>query len=101
LFCPPPSQTHYIGSNDYWRQQKLADLALDGVWATEPPDNIERDIELIGELSDEQGQRVLEIANKCPVHRTLTSEIRIESRLSETQQERDRNYKSFGSERNR
>jgi putative redox protein len=46
-------------------------------------DLIEMEILLEGELSDEQRQRLLEIADKCPVHRTLTSEIRIESRLSE------------------
>jgi putative redox protein len=30
-----------------------------------------------GALDDEQRQRLMEIADKCPVHRTLTSEIRI------------------------
>ena len=45
-------------------------------------DRIEREISLIGDLTDEQRQRLLEIANKCPVHRTLTSEIRIETRLT-------------------
>jgi len=35
-------------------------------------DRIEREIEMKGELSDEQRQRLLEIANKCPVHETLT-----------------------------
>jgi putative redox protein len=44
-------------------------------------DRIERDIALSGALSGEQRERLLEIANRCPVHRTLTSEIRIESRL--------------------
>ena len=44
-------------------------------------DRIEREIELIGNLSAEQKDRLLEIANKCPVHKTLTSEIRVISRL--------------------
>ncbi|MGI9102407.1 MAG: OsmC family protein [Terriglobales bacterium] len=44
-------------------------------------DQIEREITLEGDLSDEQRQRLLEIANKCPVHRTLTSEIHIQTRL--------------------
>ena len=35
-------------------------------------DIITRDIELVGNLDDVQRQRLLEIANKCPVHRTLT-----------------------------
>jgi putative redox protein len=46
-------------------------------------DRIEREIALAGALSLEQRQRLLEIANRCPVHRTLSSEIRIESRLLE------------------
>ncbi len=44
-------------------------------------DRIEREIFLVGKLTDEQRRRLLEIANKCPVHRTLTSEIRIETYL--------------------
>jgi len=43
---------------------------------------IERVIELSGPLDDAQRQRLLEIADRCPVHRTLTSEIRIETRLA-------------------
>jgi len=44
-------------------------------------DRIERAIELGGPLTDEQRQRLLEIAEKCPVRRTLESEISITSRL--------------------
>jgi putative redox protein len=44
-------------------------------------DRIERAIEVRGPLTDEQRARLLDIANKCPVHRTLTSEIDIETRL--------------------
>ena len=38
---------------------------------------IDRSLELEGDLTDEQQQRLREIADRCPVHRTLTSEIRI------------------------
>ena len=44
-------------------------------------DRIERDIELIGNLTNEQRTKLLEIADKCPVHRTLTQGMRIFSRL--------------------
>ena len=44
-------------------------------------DCIEREIELIGDLSDEQRARLLEISDRCPVHRTLHSEIVVETRL--------------------
>jgi uncharacterized OsmC-like protein/pimeloyl-ACP methyl ester carboxylesterase len=43
-------------------------------------DQIERVIGMEGALSPEQRQRLMEIADKCPVHRTLTSEVRILSR---------------------
>ena len=36
---------------------------------------IQRAVSLEGELTDEQRARLQEIAHKCPVHRTLTSEI--------------------------
>ncbi len=43
-------------------------------------DRIERDIHLTGSLADEQRAKLMEIANKCPVHQTLTSEINIKTR---------------------
>ena len=39
-------------------------------------------IEIEGPLDAEQKRRILKIADKCPVHRTLTSEIKIRSRLA-------------------
>ena len=45
-------------------------------------DRIEREITLEGALDDTQRARLLEIAEKCPVHRTLVSEINIRSRLT-------------------
>jgi putative redox protein len=44
-------------------------------------DRIEREITLSGALSAEQRGRLIEIANRCPVHRTLVSEIDIRTRL--------------------
>lgn len=41
-------------------------------------DRIGLDIELEGDLEEGQRQKLLEIAEKCPVHRTLTSETLIE-----------------------
>jgi putative redox protein len=42
-------------------------------------DRIERAIEVIGALDAEQRSRLLEIANQCPVHRTLSSKIDIKT----------------------
>jgi putative redox protein len=44
-------------------------------------DRIERQITLFGELSPEQRNRLLEIADRCPVHRTLTSKTVIHTAL--------------------
>jgi putative redox protein len=46
-------------------------------------DRIERRIELAGPLSTEQRTRLLQIADKCPVHRTLRSEIVIDTSLGD------------------
>jgi uncharacterized OsmC-like protein len=45
-------------------------------------DRIEAEITFIGDLSDEQRHRLMEIANICPVHRTLVSEVQIRTRLA-------------------
>jgi uncharacterized OsmC-like protein/fermentation-respiration switch protein FrsA (DUF1100 family) len=47
-------------------------------------DQIEREVALEGPLDSAQRERLLEIADKCPVHRTLRSEIRIRTRLGES-----------------
>jgi len=43
-------------------------------------DRIDREIQLEGPLDDAQKARLMEIADRCPVHRTLTSEIEIRTR---------------------
>jgi putative redox protein len=44
-------------------------------------DCIEMEISFDGDLSGEQRQRLLEIANRCPVHRMLISQVQIRSKL--------------------
>ena len=44
-------------------------------------DRIERDIALTGDLSAAERQRLLEIADRCPVHKTLHGEVNVVSRL--------------------
>ncbi len=44
-------------------------------------DFIERTIELVGELTEAQRRRMLEIAERCPVHRSLLGEVKIVTRL--------------------
>jgi putative redox protein len=47
-------------------------------------DRIERAITIEGTLDEAERARLLEIADKCPVHRTLTSEIEIRTRAERT-----------------
>jgi putative redox protein len=46
-------------------------------------DQIERTLELEGPLGAAARQRLLEIADRCPVHRTLTSEVKIRTALAD------------------
>jgi putative redox protein len=43
-------------------------------------DRIEREIHLAGNLTAEQRAKLMEIADRCPVHQTLTSEINVKTR---------------------
>lgn len=47
-------------------------------------DRIERELELTGPLDDQQRARLVAIAEKCPVHRTLTSTVEIATHLART-----------------
>lgn len=48
-------------------------------------DQITRIVELEGNLDDKQKARLLEIANKCPVHRTLHNEVVVETTLGDNE----------------
>ncbi len=42
---------------------------------------IDRKIELVGNLTSEQKNRLFEISNKCPIHKVLTNSVKINSKL--------------------
>lgn len=44
--------------------------------------DIRRRIHLAGELSDEQREQLLKVANACPMHKLLTGEVRIDTGLA-------------------
>jgi len=46
-------------------------------------DRIDVGVSITGNLTEEQRSRLLEIADRCPVHRTLVSEVRIQTRLTD------------------
>jgi putative redox protein len=57
--------------------QDCADCETEAGWVWQ----IDRDIELTGDLDDTQRQRLLQMAERCPVHQTLTSEVHITTSL--------------------
>ena len=57
-------------------QVKVAGDRVDGAFV------MTRSIVVKGKLTDEQSAHLLDIANKCPVHRSLTGPIRIETVLA-------------------
>ena len=44
-------------------------------------DQLDRVIRITGDLDDKQRQRMLEIANRCPIHQTLTGKVHVISIL--------------------
>ncbi len=68
-------------------QRPAEELGVDPEQATElrgKANYIEIEIELTGELSEDQRSRLLEIAHRCPVHRALISPTRIDIRSTES-----------------
>lgn len=53
-----------------WEKESAKDLG-----------SIHREIELEGDLSEEQRERILRVANKCPIHRVLTNPMEITTAL--------------------
>ena len=45
-------------------------------------DRIQRVLTVVGDLDDAQRARLVEIADRCPVHRTIENEIKVETRLA-------------------
>ena len=44
-------------------------------------DEVRSQIRLVGDLDESQRKRLLQIARRCPVHRTLSSEVNVRSEL--------------------
>ena len=66
------------------KEMKLEGLEVDVVLTRDEEKNetnISRSITLRGDLKPEERERLLQIANKCPVHKTLTNPIHISTKL--------------------
>lgn len=69
------------GVNVLVRQDRVhaEDEALGADGEPQQMDRLTREIALAGDLTSEQRERLIEIANRCPVHRTLEGGIRIDT----------------------
>jgi len=66
-----------------WPLTRVAvELAFNPEGTPAAGNDIRREITLEGELDAEQRERLLQIANKCPIHKVLTGEVRIASNLA-------------------
>jgi putative redox protein len=63
-------------------EKKHSDDCVDCEKPTSKIDHFERIIEIDSKLDETQRQRLLEIANKCPVHRTLEGLVKVQTRLA-------------------
>lgn len=82
--CTAITLQMYAARKDWPLTRVTVELAFnpDGVPAA--GNDIRRVISLEGALDAEQRERLLQIANKCPIHRVLTGEVRVASRLAES-----------------
>lgn len=62
---------HIDHAKDYWADCENMEDPKSKI------DHFVREIELIGNLDDDQRKRLLEIADRCPVHKTLHSEVKV------------------------
>jgi uncharacterized OsmC-like protein len=84
LFCGQEHMLHSIGSAaaGFGSHDKVhAENCAECETKQGKIDRIDRKIELAGDLDEAQRARLLEIVNKCPVHRTLHSELWISTLL--------------------
>jgi len=79
--CTAITLQMYAARKQWPLQHVDVELAFNPEGTPEPGNDIPRVITLQGALDDEQRERLLQIANKCPIHKVLTGEVRIASRL--------------------
>src|SRR5262245_47800030 len=82
--CAAMTVTLYAKRKQWPLTNVVIDATLDRPGPNEPgkPQKIVQTITFEGALDAEQKQRLLEIAGKCPVHRTLQGPLVLEERLA-------------------
>ena len=76
--CTGMTLKMYAGRKSWDLQDAVVKVDIERVDEVEI---FKRSIELLGNLDAEQRERLLEIANKCPVHKALAGKIEINTNL--------------------
>ena len=79
--CTSITLKMYAARKQWPLQEVRVELQFNPEGKPDAGTDIVRAIALQGPLSDEQRERLLQIANACPIHKVLSGEIRIASRL--------------------
>lgn len=79
--CTAITMRMYADRKKYQLDAIRIELAFSEEAQIENATTIIRIIELIGNLTEEERNRLMQIADKCPVHKMLTNPIKVESSI--------------------
>lgn len=76
--CTSMTLKMYAGRKEMKLENAIVTVDIE---RAEDIETFSRDIQLVGDLSTEEKDRLLEIANKCPIHKALAGQIQIKTQL--------------------
>jgi putative redox protein len=76
--CTSMTLKMYAGRKEMPLENAIVTVDIERV---DDVEKLSRDIQLIGNLSSEEKERLIEIANKCPIHKALAGQIQIKTQL--------------------